>query len=322
MKKKIATILVVVLIMTCIPISSSAASNITVTYNGQPIYFDVQPQMVNNRVMVPMRAIFERFGMSVNWMPKTREIFAIGASRTIGMTIGSYRMLKNGTSLYIDVPPMILNNRTLVPLRAVAESLDIDVQWNGDSRTVIMKDGFADINPSNVLKNLAKSKGKFYAKNGNSQEYYDYGGTIDNQYGWYSTINIVYYPETDETQIRLYMSDEDVTTLLVMYATDEKTMNWEFILASGRTGDSVEKSDAVRGFIKKDSFNAEGTNGLSSLKYSLKNTYVTKQHMNDLAVPTIAWTLANLNDILVHFNTNISIRDLGFTAFADKHGIY
>lgn len=100
MKKKIATILVVVLIMTCIPISSSAASNITVTYNGQPIYFDVQPQMVNNRVMVPMRAIFERFGMYVTWKPETREIYATNGPKTIEMGIGSYWIKFHFTSMF------------------------------------------------------------------------------------------------------------------------------------------------------------------------------------------------------------------------------
>ena len=323
MKKKIAIILTIVLMMTCVPISSSAYSNITVTYNGQPIYFDVQPQMVNNRVMVPMRAIFERFGMNVSWMPETREIFAIGASRAIGMTIGSYRMLKNGTSLYIDVPPMILNNRTLVPLRAVAESLDIDVQWNGNSRTVTMKDEFADVNekPYDVLKKLIKSRGTFQESSATLDERYELSMNKEDS-RWTTMGDLIYYPETDKIQIFQYTFDDSTQMSFSMYFTNESSPNTTFAFSSGKKGASPNECDRIDGVIDKEKFNAQGINGLSSLHYSLKTTSGSKQLMNELASPTISLALIDVNNVLIHFNTGISIRDLGFTAFADKHGIY
>jgi len=59
--------------------------------------------------------------------------------RHISMKVGSPQMFVNGKTVSLDAPPVIVNSRTLVPLRAIAEALGADVNWNPDTRQVTVK---------------------------------------------------------------------------------------------------------------------------------------------------------------------------------------
>lgn len=86
--------------------------------------------------MVPMRAIFEELGATVEWDNDTRTVTAYTSLSTIKMTIGEYSYYIDGTSYSLDVPAQIVNNRTLVPVRAVSEAFLCKVGWDGQSRIV------------------------------------------------------------------------------------------------------------------------------------------------------------------------------------------
>lgn len=319
MKKKIATILVVVIIMTCIPISSSAASNITVTYNGQPIYFDVQPQMVNNRVMVPMRAIFERFGMYVTWKPETREIYATNGPKTIEMGIGSYWISKDKVPFYIDVPPMILNNRTLVPLRAVSEALDMDVNWDGLTRSVTITNKAVD--PYEVLKNTIIEHGKLELNEFSSKVEYNLDSKTTGN-GYIETSRLTYDPSSGRISIS-QTTDTIGDNFAVGGGVNLSNAGWNgmrFVVYTGY--ESIIGQDEMTGFVNQNTFNGNGMTGLSQIEYNIKNRGVTRETMNEIAVSTVAVLLIDLEIMLEKYNTGLSIRDFGFTAFADKHGIY
>ncbi|MDR2665162.1 MAG: cadherin-like beta sandwich domain-containing protein [Oscillospiraceae bacterium] len=109
---------------------------ITVTLNGAELEFDQPPIIENDRTLVPMRKIFEAMGATVEWDGETQTITAVKDNVTIIMRIGNPVMTKNGVQNTLDVPPKIVNNRTLVPVRAVAESLDCEVGWDGNARSV------------------------------------------------------------------------------------------------------------------------------------------------------------------------------------------
>jgi len=111
---------------------------ITVTLNGVPIQFDQSPIIENGRTLVPLRAIFEAMGATVDWNGSTQIITVTMKSTTITMRIGNNIMTKNGQNLTLDVPPEIVNDRTLVPVRAIAESFGAIVNWDGDTKTVII----------------------------------------------------------------------------------------------------------------------------------------------------------------------------------------
>ena len=138
LKKKIISIAAVVAITATIGSGCVLAksNDITVTYDGENISFDVQPEIVDDRVMVPMRTIFETFGAKVKWDSDTQTITAKKKSKTIQMTIGSSYMIKNDETYSFDVSPIIEDGRTLVPIRAISDMLGLDVEWNEKNNTV------------------------------------------------------------------------------------------------------------------------------------------------------------------------------------------
>lgn len=136
MKKKILAIFVILSLCLTTSIPVVFAKDITVNLNGNKISFDVPPQITNDRTMVPMRAIFEALGYSVNWDDLSKKITATGLDGTITMTVDNKTFYKNGNSYTSDVAPIIINDRTMVPLRALGESLGARVVWSGNNATV------------------------------------------------------------------------------------------------------------------------------------------------------------------------------------------
>lgn len=122
------------------------SSEILVRVNGEYIDFDQPPEIINNRTLVPVRAIFEAMGITVGWDAATRTVSASRDATSITMVIDSNIINKtvNGkkTAVEIDVPAMILNNRTMVPARAPMENFGASVKWDALTRTVIITDQY------------------------------------------------------------------------------------------------------------------------------------------------------------------------------------
>lgn len=120
---------------------TTAEDKITVKLNGNAIDFDVQPQLINDRTMVPLRAIFEALGAEVEWNGEKQTILAVKGEVRILLQIGELSIAKqvNGGDIQfieIDSAPVIISDRTLVPVRAIAESFDCSVDWDGATKTV------------------------------------------------------------------------------------------------------------------------------------------------------------------------------------------
>lgn len=112
--------------------------NISVVLNGNMIAFDQPPVIENGRTLVPLRAIFEALGANVEWNAATQTVTSTKGNTTISMTIGKKEMYKNNKLIKLDVPPQLVSNRTLVPVRAVAEGFDCKVDWDETNRKVII----------------------------------------------------------------------------------------------------------------------------------------------------------------------------------------
>ena len=108
---------------------------VTVILDERILEFDVQPIIMNDRTMVPMRVIFEELGATIAWDDATKTVTATKDGTVIKTTIGSTIMYINGITKEVDVAPVIVDNRTLVPLRFVSEALGCDVEWNDKNRT-------------------------------------------------------------------------------------------------------------------------------------------------------------------------------------------
>lgn len=152
-KKALALFLSTVFAVTLLAcgISVMADDNITVTLDGKTIEFDVKPQIINGRTMVPLRKIFEEIGALVKWDGETQTVSARKSSKTITTVINSADMQidkgktdDNGNPIVetvtLDVPSQIVGGRTLVPGRAVSEAFGLNVNWDASSKTVIITD--------------------------------------------------------------------------------------------------------------------------------------------------------------------------------------
>ncbi|WP_134702948.1 stalk domain-containing protein [Ammoniphilus sp. YIM 78166] len=114
----------------------SQASQISVYLDGKRLTFEVAPTIVNGRTLVPLRAIFESLGATVDWNGQTRTVTAAKGSTAIRLTIGQKTAFKNNQAIMLDEPAVIINGRTLVPLRFVSEAMGSTVGWNGLSRVI------------------------------------------------------------------------------------------------------------------------------------------------------------------------------------------
>ena len=110
-----------------------------ITYNGEKINSDVPPYVKEGRTLAPIRAILEALGMIVSWDGTTQTATAIKGDITISVTINSNIAIVNGVQKTLDVPAEITNGRTFVPVRFFAEALNMNVDWDGYTKTVIIE---------------------------------------------------------------------------------------------------------------------------------------------------------------------------------------
>ena len=137
MKKILIKLVAMVLMMSFLGVPTSFASEeISVKINGETLIFDVPPQIVDGRTMVHMRTIFEALGTSIEWDGETKTITAKKAEKTIKATIGKKEISINEKITEMDVAPVIIDSRTLVPARFVAEALGAEVSWDEETKTV------------------------------------------------------------------------------------------------------------------------------------------------------------------------------------------
>ena len=118
------------------PQPAPSSDEIKVLVNGTALVFDQAPIIENGRTLVPLRAIFEALGADVHWEQSTQTVTAVRGDMTVTLTIGSSILTRNGDQVTLDVPAKIVNGRTLVPARAVAESFGADVKWDQATNTV------------------------------------------------------------------------------------------------------------------------------------------------------------------------------------------
>ncbi len=109
---------------------NSASTDITVEISDKEVVFDQTPILYNNRTMVPMRKIFEKLGATVSWNNDTQTATAKKGDRTVKITVGQKIMNVNSKVIILDTSPIVVSERTLVPVRAVAEGLGCNVEWN------------------------------------------------------------------------------------------------------------------------------------------------------------------------------------------------
>jgi uncharacterized protein YkwD len=140
MKRKICILLAIAVLAAFImPQATASAANINVSINGEYVSFpDQAPASVNGRTLVPLRAVFEHMGFEVGWYAPTRTVYLVRGYAHIMISIGSPTFYANGQIHALDVPAQIIGRSTMLPIRALVESVGYSVGWNGATNTVII----------------------------------------------------------------------------------------------------------------------------------------------------------------------------------------
>ncbi len=144
MKNKKVLALLTAAAITCanlsaLPMTAMAEDEeIKVYVDGERLEFDVDPVTEDDRTLVPMRAIFEALGATVEWDDDTQTATAERGGDVVAVTIDSEMLYKNGRAVVLDVPARMIDDRTLVPVRAISESFDAEVEWIEETQSVII----------------------------------------------------------------------------------------------------------------------------------------------------------------------------------------
>lgn len=99
--------------------------------NSEPFKLEQAPIIIGGRTMVPLRFITEALGLEITWEAETRSVLVEKDGSIIRLFIDSHKAELNGKIIEVEVPPTILNGRTLVPVRFVSEVLGYTVGWEG-----------------------------------------------------------------------------------------------------------------------------------------------------------------------------------------------
>lgn len=134
----IRSLIIVILLFPVMSTSYVSAQDreISVRIDGRAIAFDVPPMMIDNRVFVPIRAIFEALGAVVKWDAKQRSLEATREGHTIQYSTEGAIINVDSKPIVLDRTAVTVNNRTLVPLRTISQALGSDVNWDNLSRVV------------------------------------------------------------------------------------------------------------------------------------------------------------------------------------------
>lgn len=97
------------------------------------------PVIINDRTLLPVRAVVEAMGGSVEWNGNSRTVTLTKNEDTIRLTIDSDKAFLNDDSITLDTAPIIINERTMLPIRFIAESFNFNVEWNEQAQEVIIK---------------------------------------------------------------------------------------------------------------------------------------------------------------------------------------
>ena len=109
--------------------------------DGMAVDLDAAPVIQNGRTMLPLRPLIEVLGGTTSWNARTKTAVAALGSRSVSVTIGNPVGLVGGKKVPVDlanakVVPLIVNGRTFLPLRFIAQNLGLDLAWEPVSQTV------------------------------------------------------------------------------------------------------------------------------------------------------------------------------------------
>lgn len=119
-----------------------AAKEVKIEIDGKEMVpKDMPAVIIDGRTMLPMRQIAQELGCEVNWNEAAKQIYVMRGSDIIVFTVDSKTGYENGKEFTMDVPATIVNDRTMLPVRALADALHLNIKWNDPNRIVSIQSG-------------------------------------------------------------------------------------------------------------------------------------------------------------------------------------
>lgn len=138
MKKVVSSLLALFLLLLIIPTVTHAEETIPLYLNGKQLKPEVAPRLVNSVTLVPVRIISENLGAEVKWNQEELKVSIDKDKTHIDLWIDKKTAQVGGKSVELESAPLLVAGNTLVPIRFVAESLGIKVDWDNDKRAVFV----------------------------------------------------------------------------------------------------------------------------------------------------------------------------------------
>ncbi|MHB8986189.1 MAG: stalk domain-containing protein, partial [Eubacteriales bacterium] len=111
------------------------AYGVKVYVNSGPVSFPDQQPFIDvyfGRTYVPLRFVSEALGAKVDWEENSQKVTISKGEKIISLQIGSKEAVSNGEELFLDTVPLLVEGRTMVPLRFISEALGVEVNWTPD----------------------------------------------------------------------------------------------------------------------------------------------------------------------------------------------
>lgn len=131
------------------PIYVKAEDNVKVVVDGEQVVFEDQgPVIIDERTLVPIRAVMEKLGKKVDWNGELQQAIVYDEYITVKLTLNSAVMVNEvkdpitgevfAFDTELDVAPQLINERTCLPIRAVVEAFGIAVDWDQETQSVLI----------------------------------------------------------------------------------------------------------------------------------------------------------------------------------------
>ncbi|MEK8127124.1 stalk domain-containing protein [Paenibacillus filicis] len=119
-----------------------------IVLDGQLLKTGPLPVIRDGSTLVPIRALLEALGATVEWLPETRKTVASRGTSRIELTLDSTEAVWNGRPANLEVPPQLIHNSVFIPARAIIEALNGRVDWDSESRLVLVSSTGTALQPS------------------------------------------------------------------------------------------------------------------------------------------------------------------------------
>jgi hypothetical protein len=129
--------------------NTMAEGTVTVFSNGNEVAD--KGVIVDGRTLVPVRGVFEYMGYDVQWDAETKTATLTNSDKDVEivLTNGNEYFTVNGKNITTDVPQQIIDGRFMLPLRALGDAVNANVNWDGENKVAEINEVVADNSKDN-----------------------------------------------------------------------------------------------------------------------------------------------------------------------------